>query len=389
MKKKITSLFVLFLMLCQSGFCEDIFSAAGKKILRSQDGGKSWEAVWDSDMDSKIPGAFLTSITQGNGIILAAGGTLVMSADKGNTWKEVPIVGHTGSNNLLEKYLSHVCFGKGVFILAFPFHILYSSDGLNWRYIDKSKPSMLTASTAQEGASADGDKKKKGLGKGLGMLKGDDKAQGSGSKTASSQANPAGLTNAMTFIKSPLKINFINDRFFITGGNRSMEMVCLKIDGTELKVEKVYDLYNEYGNAATLGTGGLGNIASDGKTLVVVAQGSSKTAFSADGGASWKFFKNPGEMQTQSVAFGKGLYVGVNQFGDVLTTPAAEISKGWVNKAKFSSRTSVANQVIFYKDRFYVFCHNAEVFSSTDGKTWNRLTEGINVGTNFYEVIFL
>ncbi len=385
MKNNVLLVCLVMLMMTVGAVAQTIISPTGKKIMKSEDDGKSWSDLWDASMDSRVPGAFVTSIAQGNGLIVVAGSTLVVSADQGQSWKEIPLVGHTGSNNVLEKYLSHVAFGDGVFILAFPFRVLYSTDGVNWSYIRKDQPAKLSATTST--TTPEGEKKG---GKGLSKLKSlasGSSGSSSESKTASSQANPKGLDEGVDFVKSPSKVNFINGTFYVTGGNRSMEMASIKKEGDELKVVKVYDLYAEYGNAATLPIGGLGAMATDGKSMVVVAAGSSKTGYSLDNGVTWKFMKNPAEKQSQSVVFGNGMYVAVNQFSDVFFT--ADITKGWSGQSKFYDLAKPANRILFDGKKFIALCHNMEVFTSTDAKSWTSVTDGPQVGDNFYDAIIL
>ena len=390
MKRKFYLGLLLVFMVVANAFSQTLIAPAGKKIMKSDDGGKTWSMVWDAGMDSRIPGACVTSVAQGNGLIVVVGSTLVVSADKGQSWKEVSLMGHTGSNNVLEKYLSHVAFGDGVFILAFPFRVLYSTDAINWSYIRKDQPANLSGGETASGTS--GGEEKKG-GKGLSKLKGlasgssSSSSSSSGSKTATSQANPKGLDEGVDFLKSPAKVTFVNGTFFLTGGNRSMEMAAIRKEGNELKVIKVYDLYADYGNAATLPIGGLGNIATDGKSLVVVAQGSSKSGYSLDNGATWKFMRNPAEKQSQSVAFGNGMYVAVNGFSDVFYT--SDITKGWTGQSQFYSMAKNANRILFDGKKFIVVCHNLEVYTSADAKTWTALTDGPQVGDNLYDIVMV
>ena len=95
MKRKFYLGLLLVFMVVANAFSQTLIAPAGKKIMKSDDGGKTWSMVWDAGMDSRIPGAFVTSVAQGNGLIVVVGSTLVVSADKGQSWKEVSLVGHT------------------------------------------------------------------------------------------------------------------------------------------------------------------------------------------------------------------------------------------------------------------------------------------------------
>ncbi|MBS1507241.1 MAG: hypothetical protein JSS79_11400 [Bacteroidetes bacterium] len=380
--RKSVGMLTLLLFLFAVARAQNIFIAAGKQIVNTPDGGTTWAQVWDGTMESKLSDPTLTSITYGNGKIVAAGGTLVISSDNGKSWKEIKIGSHTGEN-LLSKYTTAVAYGDGMFVLAFPLRVLYSTDGENWSYVGAPAPSGSAASG--------GDGKKGG---GLGRLKNladnlnkvtSSSGSSSGSATGSSQANPAGLDKATDIVKTPMEVSFINGKFFVTGGNRSMEMAVLVKSGSELKLEKLYDLYAEYGNAATLPTGGLASMATDGKAIVVAARGSSKSATSLDGGATWKFFRNPQDKQTNSICYGNGTFVGVNGFGEVLltSTPAT----GWSGSSKFYRGLMSGNKVMYDGSKYWVFCHDSQVFTSTDAKEWTQVELERSFGVNYWDAI--
>lgn len=387
----------LLLIAFFSASAQTLISAAGKTIIKSLDGGQTWKTVWDGTMESKVyPMGYVTSVVKGNGKIVVSGETMVVSDDNGKTWKEISIVAHTGGN-LLTKYTSPVGYGDGLFVLAIPFHVLYSTDGYNWKYV--SGGGSETKSQAQPEDKGD-DKKKSGMG--LGKLKslandpksaakntsGSESSSGS-SSSSKSQANPAGLDNALDIVRTPHGVNFFNGKFFITGGNMSMEMATLVKEGDELKLEKKYDLFAEYGNAATLTTGGLCDMATDGKVLVVAASGSKKSGFSDDGGKTWKFFFNPSQKQTNSVAYGNGLFVTVNGFGECFYS--SDITEGaWSGQSRFSDKSlEIGNKIIFDGTKFIVSCHSKRVFTSTDAINWTSVSEGEKsgeMGVNMFDI---
>jgi hypothetical protein len=379
---------------------QTLVATAMKKVIKSVDGGKTWTPLWDADMDSKA-GGMMTSVAYGNGKLVATGDALIVSEDEGKTWKEIQIVGDT-KNNLLKKYYTVVGFGDGIFVLATPFRVLYSTDGYTWKYVTGG--SSATASSAIEPSSSENSgTKTKGLGN---KLKGiasnpkgaaDDAARntssGSSSPSATSSntsrggdANPPGMREATEIVKVPRAVTFANGKFFITGGSQAMELAVLSKSGNDIKLEKKFDLYGEYGNAATT-TAGLGRLATDGKTIVAVTEGSTKSAYSLDGGNTWKFIKNTRDVFTNSVAYGNGVFVTCNGFGEVLYT--SDITQGWTGSSKFYQLQKTANRVFFDGTKFFILCHDQEIFTSKDGKEWTFLTDKPSYGNNIFDVVKL
>ncbi|MCB9196502.1 MAG: hypothetical protein H6598_09785 [Flavobacteriales bacterium] len=355
MKKTLISLMLSQIVIVATS--QTLFMAVTKSgnngyILKSEDYGKTLTTVWDSEMQASSGQNRLFDICYGDGKLVAVGNTILTSNDQGNTWAENNVYQYTGDIAFLNKNsMKCIAYGNGYFVAAGAFHIIYSKDGINWKFV---RTGELT--------KAEQDAKKKPSGLSLEDIKKDPKLA---SVRPSIGEFPPEITPGLQY---PLDILFADGKFYLVGGNRSMDGKVLKLEDDKIVVEREIGFE---GNATALTTGGVKCIAWDGKSTLLACTNSTKSAYSKDMGKTWNYFFNPGKNQVWGVAYNDGTWTSVSPFADVFT------SKDLVNweTSTRDGGSAPLNDMVFANGRYILVGNNGAVFSSLDGLKWERTSE--------------
>lgn len=359
-----------FFLLSSSISAQDLFMAVTKSgnngyILKSTDFGKTLTTVWDSEMQAQTGQNRLFDICEGNGKLVAVGNTILTSEDQGKSWKENNLYRVTGEMAFPNRdAIKCVTYGNGFYVAAAKFHIIYSQDGLNWKFVRTGK-----LSTAEKNAE------KKPSGFSLSSIKKDPKNHG---KRPSEGEFPPEITPGIQY---PLDIIFAKDRFYLVGGNRSMQGQVLKIEGDKIVVEKELPFT---GNAATLNTGGLKTIKWDGKNTLVACSNSTKTVYSTDMGATWNYIYNPEKNQIWGLAYNNGTWVSVSPFEDVFVSN--DITTQWTKSFKRGGGRLPIHNMIYAYNRYIMVGNNGGVISTTDLENWDSNTSNLKYGYHIHGI---
>ncbi|EZH74611.1 hypothetical protein ATO12_12660 [Aquimarina atlantica] len=347
-------LIILILVSCQSK-AQELFMAVTKSgnngyILKTSDYGKTMTTIWDSEMEAETGQNRLFDITSGDGKLVAVGNTILTSEDKGKSWKESNVYTYTGDIAFPNREaMKCVAYGNGFFVAAGKFHIIYSKDGIDWKFVRTGEKS-----TAEKRAS----KSKSGLS--LKDIKKNPKLHG---KRPSKGEFPPEIHPGLQY---PLDMLYAKGKFYLVGGNRMMQGQILKIEGDKIVVEKDMALT---GNAASINTGGLKSIAWDGKNTLVASSNSTKTAYSTDMGETWKYMFNPAKNQIWGLAYHNSMWVAASPFEDIFI--AGDITQKWTENFKRGGGRSAVFDMIHDGNRFVLVGNDATMFTSKDGKDWS------------------
>ncbi len=337
----------------------EIFMAITKNgtngyIGKTIDNGKSIDIIWDSKLEAKTGQNRLFDIAYGDGILVAVGNIMLSSKDDGKTWTESNLYFYTGDPAFANRRnIVSVAYGNGFFVAAAPYHFIYSKDGISWKYV---RTGELTA--------AEKNAKDKPSGLSLEDIEKDPKLHG---KRPSVGEFPPEISPGLQF---PRAVIFANGKFYVTGGSGKMTGKVLKIDGDKIVVEKDLPFSGE---GAKLSSGGLEDIAWDGKSTFVATSISTKSAYSTDMGATWKYIENPKKNQIWGLAYGNGTWVAASPFEDAFLS--SDITKGWTESVTRGGGRAPVNDMIYTNGTFILTGGNNAVFVSTDGKNWERTSE--------------
>lgn len=332
-------------------------------IQSSVDAGKTWNTVWDGEMDAMTRASKLYDITYADGTLVAVGQIILVSKDKGKTWKEITLYQYNGSNAFGRNNLKTITYGGGYFVAACANHIIYSKDGENWKFVRTDK-----LSTAEKYA------KENPSGLSLEDIKKDPKLHG---KRPSIGEFAPEITPG---IKVAHDIIFAKDRFLVSGGNGAMEGLMLKIEGN--KVVKIKDL-TFTGNAATLNTGGLKKLAYDGGSTILAVSNSTKSAYSTDLGENWRYMFNPDKNQGWVACYNNGKWFSASPFGDLFYSD--DITTKWAGSKKAWS-TAPITDMIYTGNQYVVVGNDSVVFTSSDGENWNMVSKK-NFGMHMQSIV--
>lgn len=333
-------------------------------IKKSVDGGKTWQTLWDGEMDGTAASR-MSGIASGNGKIVAVGNTILCSTDGGKTWKETIMRTFTGENLFDGRnFIKSVAFGNGIFVAAGPFRTLYSTDGENWEYVRSGELSVR-------------EKKQKENPSGLSLedIKKDPKLHG---KIPSVGVFPPDIPVGL---KITNYVMFANNKFYVLGGMRKFEGIVLEKQGD--RVVKVKDLVFT-GNAST--GGAALRAAWDGKSTITILSDSYMTAYSTDNGETWKYKKNPANKQAKAIAFSNGKWVAASPFNDIFTS--TDISTGWQLGTRTGERSAV-NDMIYANGRYILFGNDNMVFASKNGENWVDVQDTKQYGDHIRGVVYI
>jgi photosystem II stability/assembly factor-like uncharacterized protein len=345
----ISLLIIIQLLLSYNGFLyaqetiyKDMLYATAIKynrigyIYQSEDQGISWQIVWDGRIHAKTLENRVKDIVFGNGRLVAVGNTILMSKNGGKNWTEIilrnfPYIPMFTSNH----YIKSVAYGDGFFVAAAPGYVLYSKDGLDWKYV---RAGEMTAA----------EKRKKKYGKYEGNY-------------------PPDKTDDLMF---PLDIEFAEGRFYVSGGNRECAVAVYEINDKEKLVRiKKSSLKKRYEEKAKLPSGGLTSITFDGFNTLVALSNSTKYAFSTDMGITWNFSSIPGNMPGSAVTFSNGVWWAASKGKKVYYTE--DITAVWQSVSEDFLDIEI-NNIAFINEQFFIFGNNGKIFSSIDGEIWEE-----------------
>lgn len=361
-----TALFLLTMATTSFAQNSDIFIAVTKSgnngyIAKTSDNGKTITTIWNSEMDAKTGQNRLFDIASGSGKLVAVGNMMLVSNDNGKTWIESNMYHYTGASVFASKSsLACVTYGNGFFVAAAPFHIIYSKDGENWKFVRTDE-----LSTAEKSA------KENPSGLSLEDIAKDPKLHG---KRPSIGEFPPEITPGLRF---PRAITYAQGKFYLTGGNGMMTGKILKIEGDKIVVEKDIAFT---GNAAKLNTGGLADIVWDGKNTLVATSISTKSAYSTDMGNTWNYIENPANNQIWGLAYNNGTWIAASPFEDIFTS--TDITSGWQTNEKRGGGRAPVTDMDYINGNYILVGNNGAFFISPDGKKWERTSEtmyGFNI----------
>ena len=301
-------------------------------IRRSVDGGVTWKTVWDAGLHARTRENRITDIAYGNGRLVAVGNTIVVSDDRGATWKEIVLKNYDQEQMFVSnKPLTAVTFGGGFFVTVGPNHVLYSSDGFSWKYVRFEK------------LSAAEQRRKKAKKKG---------------------EYPPDLTQNLMF---PLDIVYAGGLFFVSGGSRDGVIATYSVVEETLVLYRKRELVKEYGKSARLRSGGMQSIAYNGRTGLLAASGGNRYMVSNDLGATWIFASFPGQDTGTAVLFSKEKWLAATTGGKVYFTH--DIGSGWHKPNLTGSRNRI-NDICYANGFFFIVTDNDTVIRSPDEKHW-------------------
>jgi hypothetical protein len=188
---------------------------------------------------------------------------------------------------------------------------------------------------------------------------------------------PPGVTPGL---KYPRAVTFIKDRFFVTGGSGKMTGKVLKIEGDKIVIDRTLPFNDE---VSKLNSGGLEDLAWDGKQTIVATSNSTKSAYSTDLGDTWSIIENPKKNQIWGLAYGNKNWVAASPFEDIFLS--SDIVEGWNETMTRDGGRAAINDMIFTDDKFILTGNNNAVFISNDGITWERTSE-LNFGYTIYGI---
>jgi len=355
---------------------EVLFSAITKNgnsgyIMKSLDGGHNWEMAWDSEMDAQSTKNRLQGIAyDGKGTVVAVGNIILASKDKGMSWEESTLYRVTGANvfGSTSGMLKSVAYGNGLFVAAAKYNVIYSKDGINWKFVRTGKLS-LEEQRSKENPS----------GLSLEDIKKDPKLH---AKRPSIGEFPPDISPS---IKNVTKVTFVKDRFLVTGGQGGFEGAFFKVKNGELVLDQKID-FKSYGNRAKLNTGGGQGVAYDGDSTIVMVSNSTKSAFSLDLGKSWKFMYQPGKQQAYAVVHHNGQWTALSPFRNIYS--AQNIKKKWKEVKGSIKERAVMRNIIYANDRYIAMGNDSVVLVSQDGVNWQSANKKKEFGMNSFGIVF-
>ncbi len=309
-------------------------------IRRSVDEGATWETVWDAGLHARSRESRLTDIVYGKGRVVAVGNTIVVSGDGGATWKEILFKTYEKEQTFVSnRALKTVAFGGGLFVTAGPKQVLYSSDGLFWRYVRTAK--LSAAERRRRKAKIKGE-------------------------------YPPDITKNLLF---PLDIVYAGGSFFVSGGSRDGTVAVYSIAEERLVLDKRRKLIKEYGDAAKLPSGGMKSIAYNGRSGLLAISNGRKYMYSTDLGATWSFALLPQRKTGAAVLFAEGKWIAAAGDGSVYTTE--EIGAGW-QRSNLRGTENRINDLCYGNGLLFMAGSNGTVLRSQDGINWKLVSREAN-----------
>jgi len=365
------------MMLVNPLHAQDLFMAVTKNgntgyVMKSTDGGKTVTTVWDGEMEAQTGQNRLYDIAYGDGKIVAVGNMILTSLDKGKSWQESNVYYSTGSTVFPNRAaMKCVTYGQGFFVAAGKFHIIYSKDGVNWKFVRTGQKSI--AEKRNEGTSTEKVNPRKLSKLSLKDLKKKAKEKASKSTETKSEKSTSAkgeiAPDVVSGLKTPLDMLYAKGKFYLVGGNMNMEGKILAIQGDKIVVEQDMDMT---GNAAKINTGGLKSITWDGQNTLLACSNSTKSAYSTDMGKTWKYIFNPNKSQIWGVAYGDGKWVAASPFSDIFIS--TDISTKWTESLKRGGGRGTVSAMIHDGTQFILVGGDIGIFTSKNAKDWERIT---------------
>ena len=314
-----------------------LFSVADKKdrkgfIQSSIDGGKNWRIIWDGGLHARTRENRLMDIVYANKTLVAVGNTILTSKDGGETWKETVLKNYEKEQMFsTNKKLRAITFGGGFFVAVGPNHVLYSTNGKDWKYVRSGK------------LSEEEQRRKKAKVKG---------------------EYPPDLTENLMF---PLDVVYVNGIFVVSGGSRDCVVALYSIFEDKLVLNKKSKLSKQYGQNAKLKSGGLKSTGFDGRTQLVSISNSRKFTISNDLGATWNFSYTPEHKIGAAILFANEQWIAVSKNGAIYYTD--DIATGWF-KSDFGGIESDVNNLYYANGTFFIVADDGVIVRSIDGENW-------------------
>ncbi|MCP4158207.1 MAG: hypothetical protein GY757_61475, partial [bacterium] len=210
----------------------------------------------------------------------------------GETWEETVLENFDNEQMFAtNKPLRAVTYGNGMFVAIGPNHVLYSRDGLDWKYVRTGK------------LSEEEERRKKA------KIKGE---------------YPPDITENLMF---PLDVIHMNDVFVVTGGSRDCVVAIYSIFKEKLVLDKKKKLSKQFGRIAKLTSGGLKSIAYDGRSTLVAMTNSDKYIYSNDLGTTWNFSYTPERKPGAGVVYANKTWTAAATREGIFFT--ADVKSGW------------------------------------------------------------
>ncbi len=338
-------------------------------VVKSADGGKTVATIWDGEMDAQTPQNRLYDIASGDGKIVAVGNMVLTSLDNGKSWQESNVYYGTGATVFPNrKAMRAVAYGDGFFVAAGEYHIIYSKDGVDWKFVRTGE--MSIAEKRNAGISTENVKSTKRPKLSVESLK--KKVENPGQLKAPGRKGEI-APDIAPGLKTPLNMLFANGKFYLVGGNMEMTGKILAIKGDKVVVEQDMDLT---GNASKISTGGLKAIAWDGKNTLLACINSTKSAYSNDMGKTWKYLFNPDKNQIWGAAYGGGKWVAASPFSDIFIS--TDITQKWTESLTRGGGRGAVNAMIHDGKQFILVGNDMGIFVSEDGANWERTATAQN-----------
>jgi len=319
-------------------------------INKSTDGGHSWQNVWNGSTDAKTGAHKLFGIASGNGVLVAVGQIILYSTDNGSSWNETSLYRITGDNAFSKNYLVSVAFSNGFFVACSPWHVIYSQNGKDWKFVRTGELSVAEETAAKNPS-----------GLSLADIAKDPKLHG---KRPSVGEFPPEVTPG---IKQPNYILAAGNEFFVFGGFGNMEGIKLKINGNAIVKDK---------DLAFSGNGASGQSIQraswDGKSTIVAVSKNYRTAYSSDRGETWKYLDNPRKNQGWVASYHNGMWVSASPFLDLFYSK--NISSGW-QLGSIKGQRSQPRDLIYANGRWIMAGNDNIIRASIDGINWKDISE--------------